>query len=105
LQPANELAQSLGQELGRAQVLLRRLPARQSACAEREPTRSTSRCPLRHLVLGDQLDADAAAIDGFDPAQDAAWVAEVREEPTHIPSSQMRTAFFLCAMRAAITFR
>ena len=57
--------------------------------------------PLRHLVLvlGDQLDADAAAFDGFDPAQDAVWMAEVAEESTHVPSSQMRTAFFLSAMR------
>jgi deoxyribodipyrimidine photolyase-related protein len=56
---------------------------------------------LRHLVLvlGDQLDADAAAFDGFDPAQDAVWMAEVAEESTHIPSSQMRSAFFLSAMR------
>jgi deoxyribodipyrimidine photolyase-related protein len=56
---------------------------------------------LHHLVLvlGDQLDADAAAFDGFDPAQDAVWMAEVAEESTHIPSSQMRTAFFLSAMR------
>ncbi len=56
---------------------------------------------LRHLVLvlGDQLDTDAAAFDGFDPAQDAVWMAEVAEESTHIPSSQMRTAFFLSAMR------
>jgi deoxyribodipyrimidine photolyase-related protein len=56
---------------------------------------------LRHLVLvlGDQLDADAAAFDGFDPSQDAVWMAEVAEESTHIRSSQMRTAFFLSAMR------
>jgi hypothetical protein len=56
---------------------------------------------LRHLVLvlGDQLDDDAVAFDGFDPAQDAVWMAEVAEESTHIPSSQMRTAFFLSAMR------
>jgi len=56
---------------------------------------------LRHLVLvlGDQLDAEAAAFDGFDPAQDAVWMAEVAEESTHGPSSKMRTAFFLSAMR------
>jgi deoxyribodipyrimidine photolyase-related protein len=62
----------------------------------RRPLRS-----LRHLVLvlGDQLDADAAAFDGFDPAEDSVWMAEVAEESTRIPSSQMRTAFFLSAMR------
>jgi len=32
------------------------------------------------LVLGDQLDADAAALDGFDPQQDAVWMAEVAQE-------------------------
>jgi deoxyribodipyrimidine photolyase-related protein len=36
------------------------------------------------LVLGDQLDLDASAFDGFDPAQDAVWMAEVAEESTHI---------------------
>jgi deoxyribodipyrimidine photolyase-related protein len=104
VRPADELAQGVGEELGRGQVLLRRLPAPQGAGAERQGTRAMSRRPLRplrHLVLtlGDQLDADAAAFDGFDPAQDAVWMAEVAEESTHIPSSQMRTAFFLSAMR------
>ncbi len=51
------------------------------------------------LVLGDQLDLDAAAFDGFDPAQDAVWMAEVAEESTLVWSSQPRTALFLAAMR------
>jgi deoxyribodipyrimidine photolyase-related protein len=57
--------------------------------------------PLRCLVivLGDQLDLDASAFDGFDPAQDAVWMAEVAEESTHIASSKQRTALFLSAMR------
>ena len=56
---------------------------------------------LRHLVLvlGDQLDIDAAAFDGFDAAQDAVWMAEVAEESTHVWSSQPRTVMFLAAMR------
>ncbi|WP_374437435.1 cryptochrome/photolyase family protein [Inhella sp.] len=56
---------------------------------------------MRHLVivLGDQLDLDAAAFDGFDPAQDAVWMAEVAEESTHVWSSQPRIAVFLAAMR------
>ena len=35
----------------------------------------------RHLVLvlGDQLNADSAAFDGFDPAQDAVLMVEARE--------------------------
>ncbi|PBJ81818.1 cryptochrome/photolyase family protein [Lysobacteraceae bacterium NML93-0399] len=51
------------------------------------------------LVLGDQLDADAAAFDGCDPATDAIWMAEVAEESTHVWSTKMRTALFLSAMR------
>ena len=56
---------------------------------------------LRHLVLvlGDQLDLDAAAFDGFDAAQDKVWMAEVVEESTHVWSSKPRTVLFLAAMR------
>ena len=51
------------------------------------------------IVLGDQLDLDAAAFDGFDAARDAVWMAEVAEESTQVWSSQQRTAVFLAAMR------
>lgn len=51
------------------------------------------------LVLGDQLDLDAAAFDGFDPACDAVWMAEVAEESTHVWSAKARIAIFLAAMR------
>jgi len=51
------------------------------------------------VVLGDQLDLDAAAFDGFDPGRDCAWMAEVADESTHVVSSQARTALFLAAMR------
>ena len=56
---------------------------------------------LRHLVLvlGDQLDPDAAAFDGFDAAHDAVWMAEVAEEATHVWSGKPRTVMFLTAMR------
>lgn len=56
---------------------------------------------VRHLilVLGDQLDLDAAAFDGFDPAQDLVWMAEVEQEATHVWSSKQRIALFLSAMR------
>ena len=50
-------------------------------------------------MLGDQLDLDAAAFDGFDPARDAVWMAEVAEESTHVWSSKPRIAVFLAAMR------
>jgi deoxyribodipyrimidine photolyase-related protein len=57
--------------------------------------------PCRHLivVLGDQLDRDATAFDGFDPALDRVWMAEVVEESTHVWSSQQRIVQFLAAMR------
>ncbi len=56
---------------------------------------------MRHLilVLGDQLDPDSAAFDGFDPLQDAIWMAEVAHESTKVWSSKPRIAFFLAAMR------
>ncbi|MFT5933004.1 MAG: deoxyribodipyrimidine photolyase-related protein [Hydrogenophaga sp.] len=56
---------------------------------------------VRHLVLvlGDQLDLDAAAFDNFDPAQDVVWMAEAQAESTHVWSSKQRTALFLSAMR------
>ncbi|MEO3691540.1 cryptochrome/photolyase family protein, partial [Roseateles paludis] len=57
--------------------------------------------PLRHLVLvlGDQLDLQASAFDGFDPAEDAVWMAEVPAEAEAVWSSQPRIALFLAAMR------
>jgi deoxyribodipyrimidine photolyase-related protein len=60
-----------------------------------------SSASLRHLVLvlGDQLDQTASAFDGFDPAQDMIWMAEVREESTHVRSHKARIAVFLSAMR------
>lgn len=89
LWPANGLAQALGTLLERGPVLLGSMP--QGAHVRR----------LRTLVvvLGDQLDLDAAAFDGFDPAQDAVWMAEVAQESTHVWSSKQRTALFLSAMR------
>jgi deoxyribodipyrimidine photolyase-related protein len=51
------------------------------------------------LVLGDQLNLDSAGFDGFDPARDAVWMAEVAEESTHVWSHKARIALFLTAMR------
>jgi deoxyribodipyrimidine photolyase-related protein len=51
------------------------------------------------VVLGDQLDLEAAAFDGFDAGVDAVWMAEVPAESTHAWSSKPRTALFLAAMR------
>jgi deoxyribodipyrimidine photolyase-related protein len=56
---------------------------------------------VRHLVivLGDQLDRDASAFDGFDLAQDIVWMAEVAGESTAPLSAKARTVLFLSAMR------
>lgn len=51
------------------------------------------------VVLGDQLDAESAVFDGFDPSQDAVWMAEVAHESTKVWSSKPRIAVFLAAMR------
>jgi len=51
------------------------------------------------VVLGDQLNADAAAFDEFDDDQDAVWMAEVTEESTHVWTNKPRIAVFLAAMR------
>lgn len=51
------------------------------------------------IVLGDQLNVDSTAFEGFDPKQDKVWMAEAREESTHVPSSKPRIVMFLSAMR------
>jgi len=51
------------------------------------------------IILGDQLDDHAGALDGFDPKKDCIWMAEVKHESTHVPSSKQRIAVFLAAMR------
>ncbi len=51
------------------------------------------------IVLGDQLTPNSAAFKHFDPERDRIWMAEAREEATHVWSSKMRIAYFLSAMR------
>jgi deoxyribodipyrimidine photolyase-related protein len=60
---------------------------------------NAGRCRNLVLVLGDQLNRDAAAFDDFDPAQDRVWMAEVAEESTHVWSAKQRIAVFLSGMR------
>jgi len=57
--------------------------------------------PCRHLILilGDQLDEDSAAFDGFDASQDVVLMIEAREESTHVWSHKARSVLFLSAMR------
>lgn len=51
------------------------------------------------VVLGDQLDAESAALEGFDAGVDAIWMAEVAQESEHVWTSKPRIAVFLAAMR------
>ena len=51
------------------------------------------------LILGDQLDHQSPALSEFDNGQDLIWMAEVAQESEHVPSSKIRTALFLSAMR------
>jgi len=56
---------------------------------------------VRHLVvvLGDQLDPDSAAFDGFDPGRDAVLMSEAQEEASHVPQHAQRLVLFFSAMR------
>jgi deoxyribodipyrimidine photolyase-related protein len=51
------------------------------------------------VVLGDQLDRDAATLDEIDPDEDVILMMEVAEEATHVASHKKRTALFFSAMR------
>jgi deoxyribodipyrimidine photolyase-related protein len=51
------------------------------------------------VVLGDQLDEASTAFDGFDPARDIVWMAEVPAEACYVWSHRARIAVFLSAMR------
>jgi deoxyribodipyrimidine photolyase-related protein len=55
----------------------------------------------RHLILilGDQLDHQSSAFEGFDPKQDVVLMIEALEESTHVWSHKIRTTLFLSAMR------
>jgi len=51
------------------------------------------------VVFGDQLDPNASALDDFDQARDAIWMAEVDHESKYVWSTKSRIAIFLAAMR------
>ena len=51
------------------------------------------------LVLGDQLNLDNPALDGFDSAQDHILMVEAPVEATHVWSHKARIVLFLSAMR------
>jgi deoxyribodipyrimidine photolyase-related protein len=94
LWPTDDVAQALVAQLGRGEILFGGLPQ-----GGRSGGGHVTRLRTLVIVLGDQLDLEASAFDGFDPAQDAVWMAEVDEESTHVWSSKQRIALFLAAMR------
>ena len=51
------------------------------------------------LILGDQLDQQSSAFEGFDASQDVVLMIEAMEESTHVWSHKIRTSLFLTAMR------
>lgn len=57
--------------------------------------------PVRNMiiVLGDQLNSDSSAFNGFDGKQDVVWMAEVGKESTHVWTHKARIVLFLSAMR------
>ncbi|WP_299874593.1 cryptochrome/photolyase family protein [uncultured Cocleimonas sp.] len=52
-----------------------------------------------YVILGDQLDHKSLIFDDVDKQQDCFWMAEVKEEATHVWSHKQRIALFLSAMR------
>ena len=56
-------------------------------------------CRRLIVVLGDQLDAQSAVFDDFDPEHDRIWMAEVADESTQVWNSKARITMFLAAMR------
>jgi len=55
----------------------------------------------RHLILilGDQLNLDNPALEGFDATQDAVLIVEANTEASHVWSHKARIVLFLSAMR------
>ena len=64
-------------------------------------TQQPDKASVRNLVvvLGDQLNSDAAAFDGFDPQCDAVWMAELAAEAEFVWSHKARIVMFIAAMR------
>ena len=92
------MAQGLGEELGRGEILLRSVPGQQIVDTRRGEI-IMSICRHLVIVLGDQLNHDSAAFDDFDVTTDVVLMVESREESTHVWSHKARTALFLSAMR------
>ena len=51
------------------------------------------------VILGDQLNLDSTALRDVNQELDVVWMAEVKHESQHVPSSKQRSVLFLSAMR------
>ena len=51
------------------------------------------------LVLGDQLTTESTFFSDFNAATDVVWMAEVKEESTHVWTHKARIVMFLSSMR------
>jgi deoxyribodipyrimidine photolyase-related protein len=63
------------------------------------PRRTTRSARRLFLVLGDQLDRNAATLRALDRGTDVVLMTEVGQEAEHVPSHRQRTTLFLTAMR------
>jgi len=52
-----------------------------------------------YLVLGDQLTTNSSFFKDYDSNKDVIWMAEVKEEATHVWTHKARIVMFLSAMR------
>jgi deoxyribodipyrimidine photolyase-related protein len=118
LRQDHDLAKGMGEKLGAGAVLLRSLPAGRGARTPCEGAIMSAKASIKKstavvkslspgpskvrnvvLVLGDQLNHDSAAFDGFDAEQDRVLMMETQSESTHVWSHKARITLFLSAMR------
>ena len=52
-----------------------------------------------YLILGDQLTTNSSFFKDYDSSKDFIWMAEVKEEATHVWTHKARIVMFLSAMR------
>ncbi len=64
-----------------------------------KPKSPPDTCRNLVIVLGDQLNYESNAYEGFDRQQDMVWMAEVAEESTHVWTHKARIVMFLAGMR------
>ncbi len=91
---------NVGSAAGMRYVIVQLLAEKIGIISDICPMSQTER-GIRHLVLilGDHLDPDSLALEGFDTEQDMCWMAEVPEESTIVWSHKARITLFLSAMR------